>query len=243
MLCVADEVVSFFILRHCIGVWRAADGADAVGAELMVGLCGVALRVGVGERHVVELCTVAAYGAGGIDARSVGVGDGSGIRVDGLCPPNVRLVGIEFVAERTVGYLFFAYLLALHFSYGIDVVTVVEDVCSSAECEAIACASAFGETAGCVAVVEGGGDTSRGECHEAAVHGAAFVAHFAERGTVVEGDVAVECAYHAAVAGDTAALSDDDDIGDDVLDEHRAAAISDECAVVDATGDDVALHA
>ena len=242
LLGVLDEIEALFVLMDCVGVGQAADGADAVGAVLVVGLVGVALGIGVGERVVLQFGSVAADGAGGVYALASSAGLRGAVGADGLRPGNSALVAVELIAERSAGDLLLCHLCALGRSDGADVVAVVQDGRAAAEGVAVVGGRAFGELACGVAVVQCGRYASGSEGHEAAVHRAAGVAHLAEGGAAREGDVAVEGAYHAAVARHAAAFARDGDVRHDVLHEHLAVAVADEGAEVDAPRHDVAFH-
>ena len=159
-----------------------------------------------------------------------------------LIPVDFALVAVQLVAKLTRSYLVFGNLCSLCFAYGIDVVAVVGDICSATECVAVAGASAFGQFASGVAIVEGRDRSIGSECHEAAVHRGAGVAHCAKRSTVVEGDVAVEISSHAAVACYAAAVASDVDIRHYVLYQHIAGCIAYQSTEVNALHHSSAFH-
>ena len=54
-----DEVITFFVLFHCIWIGLSANGTESVAVILVVRLCGIALGIAVGERVVGILGPVA----------------------------------------------------------------------------------------------------------------------------------------------------------------------------------------
>ena len=168
------------------------------------------------------------------------VGHGHVVLTKRLVPAKLALVTIEQIAELTACKLFLCYLGLMYIvacqnlSDSIEIVAIVDGDCAALVCqrEAVACACTFGEFTSRVAIIQSCTAISIRPTREGAVHRAALETHFAERSTVVKGDICIVGTNHASIASHLIHGTRDVDIRNNVLHKDCAITPSDECAVV-----------
>ena len=229
-------------MSDCIGISQATNCADSIHTILVVRLHRIALSVRISKRTFFQLSTITSNSTRCIDTLACWIWCWEIVCTNSLCPDNITLVAVKFIAKRATCYLFLIDRCALYHSYLVEVVAIVELIVAPTEGIAIVRSCTFSKEASGVTVVQDGDYSTSSECHEAAIHRAARMTHLAKSCTIVEGDIAIEGTNHASVASHAAMFTNYVDICYHILHEHLAIAITNEGTIVDAARHHISFH-